>query len=147
MMRQFNYILVLGAVIVLSCYGCGNNKNAHIGAWEMVYFRSVYRNDTTEMKSNGTPLGITLLTPTHFSYQWKDSPDGAAGTYTYDGKVIHQKFEYLEVPTFVGARLSFNMEVRNDSIIFSGPVKAVSAIGSDIMDMVPQLYEIRRRVK
>ena len=150
MMKSFKFILILGALIVIACQGNGKSsagEGAHIGVWEMVYYQSVFGKDTTEMVSDGTPLGITLLTPTHFSYQWKDSPNSAAGTYTYDGKVITQKFEYLEAPMFVGAQLSFNMEVRNDSIIFSGPIEAVSATGADLMGMVPQLLEIRKRVE
>ena len=146
MIKSLKYILILGAFLVLACQGNGRN-NSHIGTWEMVYYQSVFGKDTTEMVSNGTPLGITLLTPTHFSYQWKDSPNSAAGTYTYDGEVIHQEFKYLEAPMFVGAKLSFNMEVRNDSIIFSGPIKAVSATGADLMPMVPQVLEIRKRVE
>lgn len=149
-MKSFKYFLILGAVIIFACQGNGNSfrgKSSHIGVWEMVYYQSVFGKDTTEMVGNGSPLGITILTPTHFSYQWKDSPNSAAGTYTYDGKVIHQKFEYLEASMFAGAKISFNMEVRNDSIIFSGPIEAVSATGSDLKALIPQVLEIRKRVK
>ena len=149
-MRSFKYFLVLGALMIIACQGNGNSlrsKSSHEGVWEMVYYQSVFGRDTTELVSDGTPLGVTILTPTHFSYQWKDSPNSAAGTYTYDGKVIQQNFEFLEAPMFVGAKLSFNMEVRNDSIIFTGPIKAVSATGADLMGMVPKVLEIRRRAQ
>ncbi|NND15268.1 MAG: hypothetical protein HKN89_02960 [Eudoraea sp.] len=150
MMKTYKYIVILGAMIFLACQGSGNHLNgedAHVGVWEMVYYQSIFGKDTTELVSNREPLGITILTPTHFSYQWKDSPNSGAGTYTYDGEVIHQEFKYLEAPMFVGAKLTFNMEVRSDSLIFSGPIKAVSATGADLMSMVPQLLEIRKRVE
>lgn len=149
-MKSIRYTLILAVLVLLACQGCGRYSGGdgpHLGVWETVYYQSIYGADTTELVADKSPLGITIFTPTHFSYQWKDSPNSAAGTYTYDGKVIHQRFEYLEASMFAGATLTFDMEVRNDSIIISGPTKAVSPTGSDLMGMVQQLYEIRRRVK
>jgi hypothetical protein len=150
------YIIILATIIILSCQdnsdsGKGKNQNnesissTHLGAWEMIYFQSVSGTDTTELISNGTPLAITLMTPSHFSYQWRNSSNGGAGTYTYDGDIIHQKFTYVQDSNFVGAILSFNMVVRNDSLIFSGPIEAVSSTGKDLMNHMPQMLEVRRK--
>ncbi len=111
----------------------------------MIYFQSIRGTDTTELISNGAPLAITLMTPSYFSYQWRNSSNSGAGTYTYDGSIIHEEFKYVQDSSFVGAILSFNMEVRNDSLIFSGPIKAVSSTGKDLMNQIPQMLEIRRR--
>ena len=123
------------------------SNSSHIGAWEMINFRAVNGKDTTEIENNQNPLAKTLLTPTHFSYQWRNSANSGSGTYTYDGTLIHQRFEFLRDSSFVGATLSFNMEVRNDTLFFSGPVKAQSASGKNLMNQLPQMLEIRRRVK
>ena len=149
------YTVILVVLVFLSCQRSGDNKNnysndstnfsSHLGAWEMIYFQSIIGTDTTELKSKDTPLAITLLTPSHFSYQWRHSANSGAGSYTYDGKVIRQRFEYLQDSSFVGAVLSFNMEVRNDSIIFSGPIEAFSHEGKNLLDQIPQMLEIRTR--
>ena len=99
------------------------------------------------LKSKDFPLAITLLTPTHFSYQWRNSANSGAGTYTYDGKIIRQEFKYVQDSSFVGAVLSFKMDIRNDSLIFSGPVEAVSASGDNLMNQIPQMLEIRKRAE
>ena len=154
MKKTINYMIILATIFILSCQGYSDKENninkesifpSHIGAWEMIYFRSIHRTDTTILVKNDTPLAITLLTPSHFSYQWRNSSNSGAGTYTYDGKIIHQEFKYVKDSSFVGAILSFNMDVRNDSLIFSGPVKAVSSTGKDLMNKIPQMLEIRRR--
>jgi hypothetical protein len=154
--RTIYYTIALATFISLSCQdysdrGEGKNQNnesissAHLGAWEMIYYQSVRGTDTTELFSNGTPLAITLMTPSHFSYQWRNSSNSGAGTYTYDGNIIHQKFKYVQDSNFVGAILSFNMVVRNDSLFFSGPIEAVSSTGKNLMKQMPQMLEIRRR--
>lgn len=156
MKKMINYIVILVAITTLSCQdysnrGEGKNPNdggistSHLGTWEMIYFQSIRGTDTTILISNGTPLAITLMTPSHFSYQWRNSSNSGAGTYTYDGSIIHEEFKYVQDSSFVGAILSFNMEVRNDSLIFSGPIKAVSSTGKDLMNQIPQMLEIRRR--
>ncbi len=156
MKKTINYIVILVAIIILSCQdysnrGEGKNPNndsissSHLGTWEMIYFQSIRGTDTTELISNGTPLAITLMTPSHFSYQWRNSSNSGAGTYTYDGSIIHEEFKYVQDSSFVGAILSFNMDVRNDSLIFSGPIKAVSSTGKDLLNQIPQMLEIRKR--
>ncbi len=156
MKKLRNYIIFFAVIIILSCQekndrGNGNNPNnqtnlsSHLGTWEMIYFQSIRGTDTTELISNGTPLAITLMTPSHFSYQWRNSSNSGAGTYSYDGKIIREKFEYVQDSNFVGAILSFNMDVRNDSLIFSGPIKAVSSTGKDLLNQIPQMLEIRKR--
>ena len=155
MIKTINTSIIVVIVTVLSCQvdkdrAAENNHitegpSSHLGAWEMIYFQSILGNDTTIIISDGTPLAITLLTPAHFSYQWRNSPNSGAGTYTYDGKIIHQEFKYVQDSNFAGAILSFNMDVRNDSLIFSGPVKAVSSSGQDILNHIPQMLEIRRK--
>ena len=150
--RQY---LAFLAMVLLSCQGDLTSHSddvslkgaaelsSHLGAWEMVYFESVFDMDTTRIVADETPLALTLLTPTHFSYQWRNSANSGAGTYTYDGEIIHQEFSYVQDSNFVGAVLSFKMEVRNDSLFFSGPVKAVSAAGESIINDLPQMFEIR----
>lgn len=156
MIKTLNYTIVLAVVFILGCQGKTdrvNEKNpnnerissAHIGAWEMIYFQSIRGTDTIKLSSNGTPLAITLLTPSHFSYHWRNSSNSGAGTYIYDGRIIQQEFKYVQDSSFVGAILSFNMDVRNDSLIFSGPIKAVSSTGKDLLSQIPQMLEIRRR--
>ena len=148
MMKSIKYTFVIGVLMVMGCQGNGDkvsDNTSHLGSWEMVYFQSINGIDTTEIVSDGDPLAITLLTPTHFSYQWRNSANSGAGTYTYDGKIIHQEFTYVQDSIFAGSVLSFNMEIQNDSLVFSGPVKAVSPSGEDILKYIPQMREIRRR--
>jgi len=156
MKKTINYTIILAVTIILGCQGYserGKEKKSinesisstHLGAWEMVYFQSIKGNDTTEIIAKDEPLAIGLLTPTHFSYQWRNSPISGAGTYTYDGKIIREEFKYYKDSNFVGAILSFNMDVRNDSIIFSGPITAVSSDGKDLLNQIPQMLEIRKR--
>ena len=156
MKKTFIYIVTFAVLIILSCqrsnykkkemyFNDSTNFSSHLGTWEMIYFQSIRGTDTTELKSKDTPLAIGLLTPTHFSYQWRNSSNSGAGSYTYDGKVIRQTFEYIQDSSFVGTVLSFNMEVRNDSIIFSGPIEAVSSEGKNLLDQIPQMLEIRTR--
>ena len=158
MIKTINYTIIFAVVTILSCQGERDKVNekssfrestysSHLGAWEMIYFQSIRGTDTTKLSSNGTPLAITLMTPSHFSYQWRNSSNSGAGTYTYDGKMIHQEFKYVQDSSFVGAILSFNMDVRNDSLIFSGPIKAVSSTGKDLLNQIPQMVEIRRRAE
>jgi hypothetical protein len=158
MIKTINYTIILAVVIILSCQGERDKVNekssfnestssSHLGAWEMIYFQSIRGTDTIKLSSNGTPLAITLMTPSHFSYQWRNSSNSGAGTYTYDGKIIHQEFKYVQDSNFVGAILSFNMDVRNDSLIFSGPIKAVSSTGKNLLNQIPQMVEIRRRAE
>ena len=153
-----SFIIVIVTAIILSCQRNVNKLNnkfpqndtissPHIGAWEMIYFRSISGADTTVLRSNGKPLAITLMTPSHFSYKWRNSSNSGAGTYIYDGKTIHEEFTYYKDTNFVGAKLSFNMELRNDSLIFSGPIKAVSSSGENMMHQIPQMLEIRRKAK
>jgi hypothetical protein len=156
MRKTINYSIILAVVFILSCQGRsdrvkGKNPNndsissSHLGAWEMIYFQSIRGTDTTKLISSGAPLAITLMTPSHFSYQWRNSSISGAGTYTYDGSIIHEEFKYFQDSSFVGAILSFNMDVRNDSLIFSGPIKAVSSTGKDLLNQIPQMLEIRKR--
>ena len=156
MKKTLIYTVTLAVLVILSCQRSGDKKtenysndsanfSSHLGTWEMIYFRSIRGADTTELTSIDSPLAITLLTPSHFSYQWRNSANSGAGSYTYDGTIIRQRFEYVQDSSFVGAVLSFNMEVRNDSIIFSGPVEAVSSEGKNLLDQIPQMLEIRTR--
>ena len=155
---SYSFIIVIVTAIILSCQRNVNKLNntfpqndtissSHIGAWEMIYFRSISGADTTVLSGNSKPLAITLMTPSHFSYQWRNSSTSGAGTYIYDGKTIHEEFTYYKDSNFVGAILSFNMEVRNDSLIFSGPIKAVSSSGENMINQIPQMLEIRRKIK
>ena len=156
MKKTINYTIILAVTIILGCQGYSdrgkkkkpNNESisfSHLGAWEMVYFQSIKGNDTTEIIAKDEPLAITLMTPSHFSYQWRNSSNSGAGTYTYDGKIIREEFKYYKDSNFVGAVLSFNMDVRNDSIIFSGPITAVSSNGTDLLNQIPQMLEIRTK--
>ena len=156
MKKTINYTFILAVTTILGCQGYSdrgkekksNNErisSSHLGAWEMVYFQSINGNDTTEIIAKDEPLAITLMTQSHFSYKWRNSSNSGAGTYTYDGKIIREEFEYVRDSNFVGAILYFNMDVRNDSIIFSGPIEAVSSSGKDILNQIPQMLEIRRR--
>ena len=158
MKKTINYTIILAVTIILGCQGYSgrekdktpNNESissSHLGAWEMVYFQSIKGNDTTEIIAKDEPLAITLMTPSHFSYKWRNSSNSGAGTYTYDGKIIREEFKYYKDSSFVGAILTFNMDVRNDSIIFSGPITAVSSNGKDILNQIPQMLEIRRKAK
>ena len=148
-MKSAPYILVLVLALLTSCQEKATTANglgdAHLGTWEMIYFQSISGTDTTEIKAVDSPVAVTLLTPTHFSYQWRNSANSGAGTYTYDGTVIHQKFDYVQDSSFAGAVLSFNMTVKNDTLTFSGPIKAVSPTGEDILSYIPQMLEIRTR--
>ena len=155
---SYLFIIVIVTAIILSCQRNVNKLNnkfsqndtfssSHLGAWEMVYFQSIKGNDTTEIIAKNEPLAITLMTPSHFSYKWRNSSNSGAGTYTYDGKIIREEFIYYKDTNFVGAVLSFNMDVRNDSIIFSGPITAVSSNGKDLLYQIPQMLEIRRKAK
>lgn len=157
-MKLITLFTLLIAVLVLSCQQSNNKlneknvlidgtKSSHLGTWELIYFQSVYKNDTTVMKGYEQPLAITLLTDKHFSYQWRNSPNSGAGSYTYDGKTIQQAFTYVKDSNFVGSVLSFNMEIRNDSLFFFGPIQAVSASGDNLMEHIPQMTEIRIRSK
>ena len=154
MKKTFVFTIALTLLIILSCQRISDKEqysndsiksSSHLGTWEMTYFQSIRGTDTIELISKDKPLAISLLTPTHFSYQWRNSTNSGAGSYTYDGKVIRQTFEYVEDSSFVGTVLSFNMEVRNDSIIFSGPIEAVSSEGKNLLDQIPQMLEIRTR--
>ena len=155
MIKPINYVIILAVTIILGCQGNTDRLNkkipqnniisSHLGAWEMIYFQSISGTDTIVLTANPDPLAITLMTPTHFSYQWRNSSNSGAGTYTYDGKTIHEEFKYVPDSSFVGAIISFNMEIRNDSLIFSGPIKAVSSSGEDLMNHIPQMLEIRRK--
>ena len=156
MKKTINYTIILAVTIILGCQGYSdggkensskneNISSSHLGVWEMVYFQSINGNDTTEIIAKDEPLAITLMTPSHFSYQWRNSSNSGAGIYTYDGKIIREEFQYVKDSNFVGAILSFNMEVRNDSIIFSGPIEAVSSSGKDLLNQIPQMLEIRKK--
>ena len=156
MKRTINYTITLAFTIILGCQGYsdkiedkklnnGSISSSHLGAWEMVYFESINGNDTTKIIAKDEPLAITLMTPSHFSYKWRNSSNSGAGTYTYDGKIIREEFKYYKDSSFVGAVLTFNMDVRNDTIIFSGPITAVSSSGKDLLKQIPQMLEIRRK--
>ncbi len=158
MKKTINYTIILAVTIILGCQGFSdrekdkitNNESissSHLGAWEMVFFQSIKGNDTTEIIAKDEPLAITLMTPSHFSYKWRNSSNSGAGTYTYDGKIIREEFKYYKDSGFVGAVLTFNMDVRNDSIIFSGPITAVSSSGKDLLNQIPQMLEIRRKAE
>ena len=158
MKKAINYTIILAVTIIIGCHGYSdrekdkipNNESistSHLGAWEMVYFQSIKGNDTTEIITKDEPLAITLMTPSHFSYKWRNSSNSGAGTYTYDGKIIREEFKYYKDSSFVGAVLTFNMDVRNDSIIFSGPITAVSSSGKDLLNQIPQMLEIKRKAE
>ena len=158
MKKAINYTIILAVTIILGCQGYSdrekdktpNNESissSHLGAWEMVYFQSIKGNDTTEIIAKDKPLAITLMTPSHFSYKWRNSSNSGAGTYTYNGKIIREEFKYYKDSSFVGAVLTFKMDVRNDSIIFSGPITAVSSSGKDLLNQIPQMLEIRRKAE
>lgn len=154
--KTINSVLIFAVVLFLGCQWQStridnenpvtkNTSDSHLGTWEMVFFQSINGKDTTRLTSDDSPLAVTLFTPTHFSYQWRNSSNSAAGTYTYDGKIIHQEFNYVQDSNFAGAILSFKMEVRNDSLIFSGPIKATSPLGENFLNQIPQMLEIRKR--
>ena len=158
MKKTIKYTIILAVTIIFGCQGSNNREtdkmpnnehiySSHLGAWEMVYFQSINGNDTTEIIAKDEALAITLMTPSHFSYKWRNSSNSGAGTYTYDGKIIREEFTYYADSSFVGAVLTFNMDVRNDSVIFSGPLTAVSSSGKDLLNQLPQMLEIRRKAK
>lgn len=82
--------IIIAIVTILSCQGdkdraADNNPfsegpSSHLGVWETIYFQSILGKDTTEIISDGIPSAITLLTPTHFSYQWRNSLNRGGGT-------------------------------------------------------------------
>ena len=82
MNKTINYTIILAVTIILGCQGYsdrGKDKktndesiSSHLGAWEMIYFQSIKGNDTTEIIAKDDPLAITLMTPSHFSYQWRN---------------------------------------------------------------------------
>lgn len=111
--------------------GCNRSTNLpHEGAWQLVYAKSVSA-DTVVSEFPGTVTGsdMKVWTKNHFIFVGLFNLDSTitnsygGGTYTLDGNRYTETILYHTYPDFAGKKINMLLEVQNDTLIQTWPVK------------------------
>jgi len=100
--------------------------------------------------SDGKTTQFKMFHDGFFSLLMKDKNDkwiGAAGTYSIDGNVYKETFDYSTVPEYVGVTDWQEFEIVRDTLFFRGFKKVVYPDGSDKTNNFDKFYEKRIRAK
>ena len=123
--------LFLFLFIPLFFVSCNQQKSAqHEGAWKLVYSKSISA-DTVDYLFPGKMTGsdMKIWTKNHFIFVGKlkldttvtDSYGG--GTYKLEGNRYEENILYHCFPNFVGNKVNMLLEVKNDTLFQTWPVK------------------------
>ena len=148
-------MLAVAAVIT----GCEVRKKVEVkddglplhGTWELLSETKIDQNDTTFTPAADNQRMIKIINESHFSFlrhdlqQGKDSTNAqfvaGGGSYTLKGNEYTEKLEFCNFREWENHSFSFNVEIRNDTLIQQGREKIE---GLNIDRIIIEKY---RRVK
>ena len=100
-------------------------SNPLIGAWRMVSYTLEFPDTTTTETDIDNPQ-TKIFTPSHFAfgYQTDDGEDVVAGGgwYELNGDSYTEHVQYHTETNYVGDELTFTVNVKEDTLIQSGPI-------------------------
>ena len=103
-------------------------KNPIEGNWKLIFMQE-FSGDTLkwDLNKNYTGSDMKMWSESHFIFVGKFKEETAeinsygGGTYTLDGNQYHENILYHNIPSFVGKTLKFTLEIKNDTLIQTGP--------------------------
>lgn len=124
--------LILLLALFLLIPGCAQQKSSPIeGAWKLVY--ATYTQDDTlrgEFPGNLAGSDMKMWTKGHFMFVGRYKQDTTStdnyggGTYTLEGDQYQENIQYHSHAAYVGQSARMVMEIRNDTLIQTWPLRA-----------------------
>ena len=141
-------VVVLTLFPFLALLGCvSEKKNAIEGTWRVVA-GTMKTADTTISYSQSNLFGMKMIVGNQWAIFGQPLGGGdtsayyGGGTYTLEGNIYKESIKYNIVKSRVGRTITFEVEVRNDTLIQKGPPHAAQNAASKW-----GLYEVWVRVK
>ena len=141
-------VVTLALFLCLDVLGCiSGKKNAIEGTWRLVA-GTMKTADTTISYSKTDLFGMKMIVDNQWAIFGQPQGGGdtlayyGGGTYTLEGKIYTESIKYNIVSSRIGKTISYEVAVRNDTLIQKGPPRMAQYAGSKW-----ELYEVWVRVK
>lgn len=133
------FILIITAL--MSCTGKKDNNVSNTsslplaGTWKLLTGITIEKGDTVVTDYTGNISFIKIINDTHFAFlqhdlKGKDSASvfvAGGGNYSLKDSMYTEHLEYCSAREWEGNDFSFNIEIKNDTLIQSGIEKVESA--------------------
>jgi len=123
-------------ILVLTFFCCQQQPktNPIVGTWKLVY-AATNENDSITIKDLSNTQFIKIINETHFAFfnQQNDGNENyysGAGTYTLTDNDYEETLSFTSVEAIKNHRFSFNIQIKEDSLIQSG-VELIKEAGID----------------
>jgi len=141
-------LIALTLLLCIALLGCAREKmNTLEGTWRLVAGTNKFADTTYDYAKMGYD-GIKMWCGNHFVFVGRVVRNGdttnnyGGGTFTQEGNTYTEVISYFPVRTMVGDTISFEVQVKNDTLIQKGPLKT-----GKYRDTKWELYEVYERVK
>lgn len=135
-----NFLVVLLAVLLLSCGGQKANNNVQHnrlqGTWQLLSGTIIEKGDTTTTDYSSGVSFIKIINNTHFAFLQHDlnkGRDSAAvfvaggGTYVLSGNAYTEHLQYCSARNWEGHDFTFTISIHGDTLVQRGVEKVESA--------------------
>lgn len=136
------------ACLCLMLLGCSSEQNNKVeGTWRLVSGTSKTADSTYDYSRMGYD-GMKMICDRHFMFVGRYVQNGdtaynyGGGTFTLEGNNYTEVLRYFPVKSMVGDTLSYDVQVRNDTLIQKGPKKT-----GKYKDVTWELYEVYTKAK
>lgn len=143
-----NLLVAVTMLLSLTLLGCsGGDKHKLEGTWRLVS-RTQTVADTVAVHPRGEYLAMMMMfrnqiaSFSRYSEKGDTSYGYAEGTYDIVGNDLTARYEYHVDPTLVGKDITWDVNVRGDSLAMKGPRKV-----GEKQDTIWQVDEVWTRVK
>ncbi|MEJ5964162.1 hypothetical protein [Pedobacter immunditicola] len=135
-------VLLFSCIIIISCKGAPLEKvsntvsNPMIGTWKLLMTTTVENGDSTVTDYNKNVSFIKIINQTHFAFLQHDLNKGkdttalfvaGGGRYQLTGTTYKEQLEYCSARDWEGHDFTFNIELKNDTLVQSGEEKVEAA--------------------
>ncbi len=110
--------------------------NPITGTWKLLKTTTIENGDTTVTDYNQNVSFIKIINKSHFAFLQHDLNKGkdstalfvsGGGRYTLTGNIYKEHLEYCSAREWEGHDFTFNIQLKNDTLIQSGVEKVASA--------------------
>lgn len=136
-------VFVLIVTTLISCIGKKDENTSKtsqiplVGTWQLITGTHIEKGDTVVTDYTKNISFIKIINDTHFAFLQHDlskGKDSAAavfvaggGSYSLNDSMYTERLEYCSAREWEGNDFSFNIEIKNDTLIQSGVEKVESA--------------------
>ena len=140
--------VIIATIVCLTMLGCNTERKNNVeGTWRLIAGTSKTADSTYDYSMMDYD-GMKMISNGHFMFVGRYLQNGdtaynyGGGTYTLEGNHYTEILKYFPVKSMLGDTLSYEVQVRNDSLIQKGPRK----IGK-YKNVEWELYEVYRRAE